>query len=815
MCDVAQPVSASQPASTPVIPAPAPTLRASGYTPSSPSYSPTSPSYAQTSPSYSPTSPSYSPVSPSYRGQLETTKPLIFGNAIGVPVPASPSASNAAQVPSGPQQPTSRKLPTAIIIGSPGTGKKSSKFDIKPAPAPVFHASVHIPRAPSPTPPPPSEPPPPSVRRGRLSKKGESKPEPEPSMLAGLWDSESEINLPTAALGTSDGRLQLQQQLLSTGEEDGNRLMDERIQSLQDIERSIHEVNEIYRDLSSLVEEQGSLIDHIDDNVDLAGEVMEEDEEEDSRRVVDAKKQERTKKNRKYVQETRQRRSWSAAPQTKQNALFSMRSSNMIDNIESNIQLASSSVKMGMMELQKASVYQKRSRRKVLLMCIIPGTLGILIWFTGLWAVLKLFFLLGLCGVAIFRLILWKESQVYNPSARYPNDLYCQECSEKMPQHKPTCKQVNTTLQVPPLQVVLKSQPQQNNTVLDGFGNALEYYWKQKKKDASKVIEEEEDEMESLANQVELDGGFFADKVDALMQESNLSVQLVKNPTTSSKEASLFAAHSKLDVAEIIQKSDAIANRSSLDKNLIWKVLSNLAEIELEDQQLYRLLGYKLEEYGMKEEAVKVFQKLVKMRGEEVQSYRDLAWAKLRTGNFQESINALTKVVEGFWDVRFEEIELVVLMDLFGIINLMRLQGLEPQIPDHIRLKMERTMDVDLRVVLTWDLDMTNLELSVKEPSPGELCNSFHNHTKLGGMVSRDFTQGYGPQEYLLKKAGKGTYEIYVELFSTTNPVVLERGVTASVKIYTNYGRNSQKEIITTGILKDTRQKMLVALVDC
>lgn len=38
---------------------------------------------------------------------------------------------------------------------------------------------------------------------------------------------------------------------------------------------------------------------------------------------------------------------------------------------------------------------------------------------------------------------------------------------------------------------------------------------------------------------------------------------------------------------------------------------------------------------------------------------------------------------------------------------------------------------VDLRVVLTWDTDMTDLELIVSEPND-EKCSAFLNHTKNG-----------------------------------------------------------------------------------
>ena len=54
--------------------------------------------------------------------------------------------------------------------------------------------------------------------------------------------------------------------------------------------------------------------------------------------------------------------------------------------------------------------------------------------------------------------------------------------------------------------------------------------------------------------------------------------------------------------------------------------------------------------------------------------------------------------------------------------------------------------------MLTWDADQTDIDLWVTEPS-GEKCFYGHNRTTIGGLLSRDFTDGYGPEEYCLRKS--------------------------------------------------------------
>lgn len=58
-----------------------------------------------------------------------------------------------------------------------------------------------------------------------------------------------------------------------------------------------------------------------------------------------------------------------------------------------------------------------------------------------------------------------------------------------------------------------------------------------------------------------------------------------------------------------------------------------------------------------------------------------------------------------------------------------------------------------------WDTDMTDIDLHVIEPS-GEKAYYGNRRTEIGGQVSRDFTQGYGPEEYTLRAACTGNYKV-------------------------------------------------------
>jgi len=204
-----------------------------------------------------------------------------------------------------------------------------------------------------------------------------------------------------------------------------------------------------------------------------------------------------------------------------------------------------------------------------------------------------------------------------------------------------------------------------------------------------------------------------------------------------------------------------------MNKNLGLRILSNIAELKLENAQFLRVIAYKMEQLGQIDQAIKVFEKVLSLRGEEPQSYRDLALALAKQGNLkaiERSISLLKKVVESEWDKRFNQIEQTTLVDVNRLIILAKLYKFDYVSPltDNFILPF----DLDIRIVLGWDLDMTDIDLLVEEPT-GELCYSFYNNTKIGGMLSKDFTNGYGPEEYCLRKAVRGKYIVKAKFAPT------------------------------------------------
>ncbi len=73
---------------------------------------------------------------------------------------------------------------------------------------------------------------------------------------------------------------------------------------------------------------------------------------------------------------------------------------------------------------------------------------------------------------------------------------------------------------------------------------------------------------------------------------------------------------------------------------------------------------------------------------------------------------------------------------------------------------------VGLRVVLSWDSDMTDLDLHVVSPD-GQHVFYGNRVTPNGGALDVDVTDGYGPEIYAIPSPPKGLYHVFVNYYGS------------------------------------------------
>jgi len=254
--------------------------------------------------------------------------------------------------------------------------------------------------------------------------------------------------------------------------------------------------------------------------------------------------------------------------------------------------------------------------------------------------------------------------------------------------------------------------------------------------------------------------------------------------------------------AYYLDAADMLLERG--ERELGIRVLSNLAEMDLENRHVLRILGYRLMQAAEPRFAIAVFKRVLELSPEEPQSYRDLGLAYAGAGQTQLAIDSLHEVIVRPWHGRFPEIELITLSELNAIVARAKDK------PDTSRIdpRLLQNLPLDLRVVLSWDADNTDIDLWVTDPN-GEKAFYGNRMTYQGGRMSQDFTGGYGPEEFSLRNAKPGRYRIEAQFYGNRQQIVAG-ATTLQLRFATGFGTPEEVEKIVTLRLKGKSEVVMV-----
>ncbi|HYI48810.1 MAG TPA: VIT domain-containing protein [Allosphingosinicella sp.] len=252
--------------------------------------------------------------------------------------------------------------------------------------------------------------------------------------------------------------------------------------------------------------------------------------------------------------------------------------------------------------------------------------------------------------------------------------------------------------------------------------------------------------------------------------------------------------------------------RSGRRADAIAYLLSAL-ELPTRNNQTLAIVADRLLRYGETERAIWLLERLLAAEDDRPQPRRNLALALARRAqgapaaqaraDLARAISLLTEVVMTPWDGAYQGIEMISLIEANRLVPRFRALGGRDIGLD---ARLIALLDFDLRVTIEWQTEASDVDLWVDEPG-GERAIFSNPRTAIGGRLSNDMTQGYGPEEYLLRRAPAGAYEIRANVFAADrlSPNGAQR-VTA--RIIRDYGRPTEREeLVDIELLPDETER--------
>jgi len=140
-------------------------------------------------------------------------------------------------------------------------------------------------------------------------------------------------------------------------------------------------------------------------------------------------------------------------------------------------------------------------------------------------------------------------------------------------------------------------------------------------------------------------------------------------------------------------------------------ILSNIADLDLENADLYKTLAYKLKQTGNYKDELFITQKVLQWRPMDAQSYRDYALALADNGQYQPALDNLYKVLTQGYNAQIADrdqgIEEIIISEMN---NLLAKHGNKLSTKE-IDKRLIQSLPVDVRVVLNWNKNHTDIDL--------------------------------------------------------------------------------------------------------
>jgi hypothetical protein len=232
-------------------------------------------------------------------------------------------------------------------------------------------------------------------------------------------------------------------------------------------------------------------------------------------------------------------------------------------------------------------------------------------------------------------------------------------------------------------------------------------------------------------------------------------------------------------------------------KDLAVEVLLSALDLPMANEVTLGMVAARLERYGLIDQAIALRERHALLDPDHPQPRRllALALAKRAEGkrptardDLKRAMTLLTDIAQSPIDDAWRGIDMISLVEANAM--LVKLKALGGSFPLDPRLT--KNLHSDVRVVLDWSNDDADIDLWVDEPN-GERAIYDNPRTAIGGHLSNDMTDGFGPEEYFLRKAAKGRYTVRAKVFS---PDRLDPNGTSRVtaRLIRDWGRPTQRE---------------------
>ena len=304
---------------------------------------------------------------------------------------------------------------------------------------------------------------------------------------------------------------------------------------------------------------------------------------------------------------------------------------------------------------------------------------------------------------------------------------------------------------------------------------------------------------------LQVKGNEYVETVPSLATVNNKSTTLsaLEKATTLAQAKAIFKKQEKTNttIPFYIESSEYFLK---WDKEYSFEILSTIASLAPNNIKALKAYAFVLEGRGAYKKVVNIYNRILALRPDSSQSYRDLALAYEAAGDYELALTLLYQIVYNtIPNVDCSGIQELAYNELKHLLAFHKNKVSFEKLPNEL---LSLNFKKDIRIVFEWTQPDVDFDVQFVSPER-KFFNWTHTRFESKSLLQEEVSQGYAIKEHIIDDAQTGPWIVNMEFLSTERP---KNPTYLKYTVFQDYGLPTQTKNTKIIAMKDLQNKVTI-----
>ena len=304
---------------------------------------------------------------------------------------------------------------------------------------------------------------------------------------------------------------------------------------------------------------------------------------------------------------------------------------------------------------------------------------------------------------------------------------------------------------------------------------------------------------------LQVKGNEYVETVPSLATLNNKSTTLsaLEKATSLAQAKAIFKKQEKTTttIPFYIESSEYFLK---WDKEYSFEILSTIASLAPNNIKALKAYAFVLERRGAYKKVVNIYNRILALRPDSSQSYRDLALAYEAAGDYELALTLLYQIVYNtIPNVDCSGIQELAYNELRHLLAFHKNKVSFEKLPNEL---LSLNFKKDIRIVFEWTQPDVDFDVQFVSPER-KFFNWTHTRFESKSLLQEEVSQGYAIKEHIIDDAQTGPWIVNMEFLSTERP---KNPTYLKYTVFQDYGLPTQTKNTKIIAMKDLQNKVTI-----